>query len=67
MGTGATPDRVGREDRARDDGFDPSRELDRARAAVRRYRPTRDADGAEHFELFVVAAVLSIARSDDVV
>ncbi len=61
MGTGATPDRVGREDRARDDGFDPSRELDRARAAVRRYRPTRDADGAEHFELFVVAAVLSIA------
>ncbi|WP_295698687.1 hypothetical protein [Lapillicoccus sp.] len=40
---------------------DLARELDRTRAAVRRYRPARDAEGAEHFELFVVAAVLSIA------
>ena len=44
-----------------DGGGDLARELDRARASVRRYRPTRDAEGAAHFELFVVAAVLSIA------
>lgn len=62
-GAGAGPEPVagpGREP-GPDPGPDSSHELARARAAVRRYRPTRDAEGAEHFELFVVAAVLSIA------
>ena len=38
-----------------------AQEVGRTRQAARRLRPVRDAEGAERFELFVVAAVLSIA------